>query len=81
MHGFSVDVGDQIPSLQSCLASWTSFFYIPNNMMHCVDVTVPDVHPDGSDGEAVVLPQTMDHNGLVWAGGSARRIPAGRGIP
>ena len=28
MHRFSIDVCDQIPSFQSCLASWTSFFYI-----------------------------------------------------
>lgn len=71
MHRFSIDVRDQIPSLQSCLASWTSFFYIPNDMMHCVNVAVSHVHPDGSDGETIVLPQTVDHNGLVWTGRSS----------
>lgn len=56
MDRLSIDVCDQIPSLQSCLACWTSFFYIPNNMVDCVDVTVTHVHPDGSDGETIVLP-------------------------
>ena len=42
-----------------------------NDMMHCVNVAVSHVHPDGSDGETIVLPQTVDHNGLVWTGRSS----------
>lgn len=28
----------------------------PNDMMHCVNVAVSHIHPDGSDGETIVLP-------------------------
>lgn len=52
----------------------------PNDMVHRVDVTVSHVHPDGADGEAIVLPWTVDHNGLMGTGRSRWRIPAGRGI-
>ena len=28
----------------------------PDDVVHCVDVTVANVHPDGSDGKSIVLP-------------------------
>lgn len=52
----------------------------PNNMVHRIDVTVSHIHPDGSDGKTIVLPGTVDHNRLMWTGGSCWRISAGRGI-
>lgn len=52
----------------------------PNNMVHRIDVAVSHVHPDGPDGETIVLPWTVDHDGLVWTGRRCWRIPAGRGI-
>lgn len=56
MNRLSIDVRDQIPSLQSSLVGGTSFFYIPDDVVHRVDVTVAHVHPDGSDGKSIVLP-------------------------
>lgn len=40
----------------------------PDDVVHRVDVTVSHIHTDGSDGKSIVLPQTVDHNGLVGTG-------------
>lgn len=40
----------------------------PDDVVHRVDVTVAHVHPDGADGEAVVLPRTVDDHGLMGTG-------------
>ena len=53
----------------------------PNDMVHRVDVTVAHVHPDGSDGETVVLPWTVDDHGLMGTGRGRWGVSAGRGVP
>lgn len=56
MDRLSVDVCDQIPSLESRVAGRAPFFYIPDDVVHGVDVAVSHVHTDGADGKSIVLP-------------------------
>lgn len=57
--------------------SWTH----PDDVMHGVDITVSHIHPDGTHGEAIVLPRAVDHDGLMGTGRRSRGVPARRGIP
>lgn len=49
----------------------------PNDMMHTVDVTVPDVNPDGPEGEAVLLSGAMNGNGGAQHADSWEEVSAG----
>lgn len=52
----------------------------PNNVVHSVDVAVPHVNPDCSDGKAILFSWTVDYNWLVRTCSSNWWVTAGRWI-
>lgn len=50
-------------------------------MMHGVDVRVSHVDSDRSQGEAVLLARSVDHDGGFDAAHGRGQVPARRGVP
>lgn len=48
--------------------------------MHAVDVAVSDVDPDGSEGEAVLLPGAVDGDGRAQHADRRAEVSAGGGV-
>lgn len=48
--------------------------------MHCVDIAVTHVDPDGLQGEAVLLPRDVDDDGRLQTGGAERQVTVGGGV-
>lgn len=52
----------------------------PNNMVHAVNVTITNVDPDGSEGEAILLSRAMDGNGRTQHTDCWEEVSAGWGV-
>lgn len=52
-----------------------------HHVVHSVDVAVAHVHPDGLQGEAVLLPRDVDDNGRLQTGRAERQVAVGGGVP
>lgn len=52
-----------------------------HHVVHSVDVAVAHVHPDGLQGETVLLPRDVDDNGRLQTGRAERQVAVGGGVP
>lgn len=81
MDGFPVDMSDEITFSQSSLVCRTVLLHMPDHVMYGVDVTVPHVHTDGSQSEAVLLSGTVNENWRFEVGDGGGEVTARGGVP
>lgn len=77
MDRLSINMCDEISLSQSSLMSRSPILYVPNHVVHSINVCVSHVNPDGTQGETIFLAGSVDDYGGFDTGDSWGQVSAG----
>lgn len=80
LHGLPVDVRDEVAGTQAGLKGRAVVLHRHNQVLHGVDIRVPVVDADGTDGESEPSWAPLDDDGGLELCHEWAQLPAGRRI-